>query len=150
MDLKDLYQEVILDHNRNPRNYGPLADANQRAEGFNPLCGDRVTIEIKLDPAGCVECVHFAGRGCAISTASASMLTESLEGKSRAEALALIERFQEFVKEGGACAHDADDLGKLAVFAGVGEFPTRVKCAMLAWHAAKAALAGEASSVSTE
>lgn len=150
MDLRDLYQEVILDHNRSPRNFGSLTDANQKAEGFNPLCGDRVTIEVRVDAEGRIEDLRFGGRGCAISTASASMLTEALKGKSREEAVALIEQFQDFIKQGGDCDHAPSELGKLAVFSGVGEFPTRVKCAMLAWHTARAALVGGAASVTTE
>jgi nitrogen fixation NifU-like protein len=147
-ELRDLYQEVILDHARRPRNFGELAGANLRAEGYNPLCGDRETVFVRL--AGDVlEEVGFRGTGCAISTASASMMTESVKGKTLAEAESLFERFHDLIT-----APDGEGkpsgLGKLEVFSGVREFPVRVKCATLPWHTLKAALAGEATTVSTE
>lgn len=152
-DLSDLYQEVILDHSKRPRNFGELARANRRAEGYNPLCGDRETVYVRLEN-DVLEDVGFRGSGCAISTASASMMTEKLKGKTRAEAEALFERFHSLItgrdgEKSGTSASQAE-LGKLAVFSGVREFPVRVKCATLPWHTLKAALAGEETTVSTE
>jgi nitrogen fixation NifU-like protein len=146
-DLRDLYQEVILDHSKRPRNFRSMPGANRKAEGYNPLCGDRETVYLELD-GNVLKDVAFQGTGCAISTASASMMTESLKGKTRAEADALFERFHRLItgKDGAA----APELGKLAVFSGVREYPVRVKCATLPWHTLKAALAGEAAPVSTE
>jgi nitrogen fixation NifU-like protein len=145
-DLRDLYQELILDHNKRPRNFKELPDANRTAEGYNPLCGDKVKIFLRLDD-GRVKDVSFQGSGCAISKASASVMTESLKGKTVAEVETLFKRFRNLVmgKES-----DTDDLGKLVVFSGVCEFPTRVKCATLAWHALFAALQGKDNPVSTE
>lgn len=134
-ELADLYQEVILDHNRRPRNFAALATANRTAEGYNPLCGDRVTVYVDL-AGGRLREVAFQGSGCAISTASASMMTEALRGKTVAEAQELFRKFQRLVKTGGD-----EDLGELAAFGGVHEFPMRVKCATLAWHALQSALA---------
>jgi nitrogen fixation NifU-like protein len=149
-DLRDLYQEVILDHSKGPRNFGELAGANRRAEGYNPLCGDRETVFVRLEDDVLKE-VGFRGAGCAISTASASMMTESLKGKTRAEAEALFERFHDLITgQDGETKPDAPELGKLAVFSGVREFPVRVKCATLPWHTLKAALVGEDRTVSTE
>lgn len=149
-ELRELYQEVILDHGRRPRNRGPLADANRRAEGFNPLCGDRITLYLRLRD-GLIEDVRFEGAGCAISTASASLMSEALKGRSEAEAAALFDAFHALVTgqapEAGAAALP---LGKLAALGGVAEFPTRVKCATLAWHTLRAALRGESAPVSTE
>jgi nitrogen fixation NifU-like protein len=140
--LGELYQNVILDHNRNPRNFGPLADATGRAEGRNPLCGDELTVWLKLDDGGCIANVGFVGDGCAISKASASLMTQAVKGKTREEALALFDRFHDLVT--GTLPPDTprDALGKLAVFGGVSGFPIRVKCASLAWHTLKAALGG--------
>ena len=146
-ELRDLYQEVIFDHNRRPRNFGKLAGANRKAEGFNPLCGDKLTLYLKVNQ-GIVEDVGFEGLGCAISTASASLLTETLKGKTEAEAEALFRRFHEFIMSDAPQA--GDELGKLAVFAGVREFPARVKCATLAWHTLHAALQNIEQPVSTE
>ncbi|MFP5287887.1 MAG: Fe-S cluster assembly sulfur transfer protein SufU [Thermoanaerobaculia bacterium] len=144
-DLRDLYQEVILDHNRAPRNFGTLANANRESEGHNPLCGDRV--KIFLHVAGDrIEGIAFQGSGCAISTASASLMTEALKGKSVEEARRLFHGFHGLLTAGG----EADGLGKLAVFAGVREYPIRIKCATLAWHAAQAALDQKDHPVSTE
>jgi nitrogen fixation NifU-like protein len=138
-DLDDLYQEIILDHSRRPRNFGHLNEGNARAEGYNPLCGDRVTIELKLD-GGVIRDVAFQGSGCAISTASASLMTERLRGKSVAEAETLFTRFHDLVAGDGPSGKDGTELGKLEAFSGVREFPARVKCATLAWHTLRAAL----------
>jgi nitrogen fixation protein NifU and related proteins len=143
--LNELYQEIILDHSKRPRNCHPLDCANRMAEGYNPLCGDRVKIFVEYEN-DVVKDISFQGTGCAISTASASLMTETLKGKSRAEAEAMLERFHDLLTKEQAPARD---LGKLAVFSGVREFPARVKCATLAWHTLKAALAGERQ-VSTE
>jgi nitrogen fixation protein NifU and related proteins len=150
-DLRDLYQEVILDHNRRPRNFGPLPGADRRAEGHNPLCGDQVAVYLKLD-GDIVREVSFEGSGCAISTASASLMTEAVQGKTVAEALRLFARFHGLLT--GTASED-QDLGKLAALGGVREYPMRVKCATLAWHTLKAALEqgqsqGEGAAVSTE
>lgn len=147
--LGELYQNVILDHNRSPRNFGELADATGRAEGRNPLCGDELTVWLRLDDAGRIANVSFVGDGCAISKASASLMTQAVKGKSREEALELFDRFHRLVT--GTLPPDTprDALGKLAVFGGVSEFPIRVKCASLAWHTLKAALGG-GGEVSTE
>lgn len=139
-DLYELYQEVIFDHNRNPRHAGCLEDHNRRAEGFNPLCGDRITLYLRLGEGDVIEDVRFEGSGCAISVASASMMTEHLIGKTAEEAEALFERFHDMLTGGGA---EPADLGKLQVLSGVKEFPSRIKCATLAWHALHAALEGE-------
>jgi len=148
-DLRDLYQEVILDHCKKPRNFGRMEGADGSAEGFNPLCGDRVTVFLKMKN-GTVEEVRFQGAGCAISTASASMMTEALKGKTRAEAEALFEKFHELVTHEPSSPVGTAGLGKLAVFSGVREFPMRVKCATLAWHTLRAALNHEQKTVSTE
>src|SRR3954469_23516884 len=146
-DLRDLYQEVILDHNRQPRNFGPMPEANRTAEGSNPLCGDQVKVFLKL-AGDRVQEITFEGAGCAISTASASLMTEALAGKTLAEARALFEQFHELLT--GGEAGDPETLGKLAVFSGVREFPMRVKCATLAWHTFKAALEGADRSITTD
>lgn len=147
-DLRDLYQEVILDHNRRPRNFGRLSGANRRAEGFNPLCGDKLTLYLRLVD-GVIEDVRFEGSGCAISTASASLMTEALRGKTEAQAQALFEGFHALLTVGDG-ADTAAPLGKLEVLSGVREFPVRVKCATLAWHTLQAALHDETRLVSTE
>jgi nitrogen fixation protein NifU and related proteins len=144
-DLRELYQEVILEHSRHPRNYRALEAANHKAEGYNPLCGDHYTVYLDLQD-GSIRDISFEGTGCAISKASASMMTQSLKGKSADEAEALFGRFHDLVTGHGS----GDEVGKLAVFAGVSEFPLRVKCATLAWHALRAALKGEQEAVSTE
>lgn len=136
-DLSELYQEVILDHNRKPRNFHELGDASHTAEGYNPLCGDRLTLYLKVDD-GVIADVAFQGSGCAISKASASMMTDALKGKTVAEAQALFARFHRMVTT--APDQPVEDLGKLSALAGVREFPVRVKCASLAWHTLKAAL----------
>ena len=147
-DLRDLYQETILDHGKRPRNFGPLTTANRKAEGYNPLCGDRETVYLDLE-GDVLKDIRFEGAGCAISTASASMMTESLKGKSRAEAEALFERFHDLIT-GQKRAPGGPPLGKLEVFEGVREYPVRIKCATLPWHTMKSALLGEAQTVSTE
>ena len=136
-DLTDLYQAVILDHNRKPRNFGSLEGANGRAEGHNPLCGDQVTVELQLTD-GVVREAHFTGHGCAISKASASLMTASVKGKSRAQVDELFARFHAMVL--GETAGDKSEIGQLVVFSGVSRFPVRVKCASLAWHTLRAAL----------
>jgi len=148
-DLRELYQEIILDHGKRPRNFRALAGADRRAEGYNPLCGDKVTVYVKLAD-GVVEDVAFEGTGCAISTASASMMTKSVKGKTIAGVERFFEQFHQMIAGDSANPHSTDDLGDLAVFAGVREFPTRVKCASLSWHTLRAALKGERSGVSTE
>lgn len=138
-ELRDLYQEVILDHNRKPRNFGALDDANRLANGHNPLCGDKLRVTVRLD-GDVIADIRFEGSGCAISKASASLMTESVKGRTIAEADQLFEGFHQMVTTEPGAAHDEQALGKLEVFAGVSEFPMRVKCATLAWHTLKAAL----------
>jgi nitrogen fixation NifU-like protein len=147
-DLRDLYQELILDHNRRPRNFGRLDAANRSAEGYNPLCGDKVTVYLKMENDS-VKDVRFEGAGCAISKASASVMTESVKGMSRSQVEALFKKFHELVT-GRPTADGAEGLGKLAAFSGVAEYPTRVKCATLAWHTLRAALSGADKTISTE
>ena len=148
-DLRELYQELIIDHTRRPRNFGPLENATAKAAGFNPLCGDRVTIYVDVEEDRVVD-VHFDGLGCSISTASASLMTEAVKGKTRAEAEALFERFHGMVTASTDSASDPAALGKLAVMGGVREFPLRIKCATLAWHTLRAALNGRQEPVTTE
>jgi nitrogen fixation NifU-like protein len=146
-ELRELYQEVILEHSKKPRNYRALEGANHKAEGYNPLCGDHFTVYLDLKD-GTIGDIGFQGSGCAISKASASMMTQTLKGKTAAEAEAVFHKFHDLVT--GRAPGGEEDLGKLAVFAGVSEFPLRVKCATLAWHALRAALRGEEQAVSTE
>jgi len=146
-DLRELYQTVILDHYKKPRNYGRPEGANREAEGRNPLCGDHIKVYAKLD-GDQVAAVGFEGSGCAISTASASLMTEIARGKPRAEVDAIFVRFHDLVTGRGDV--DPASVGKLEVLAGVREYPARVKCATLAWHALEAALAGRGEAVSTE
>jgi nitrogen fixation NifU-like protein len=149
-DLRDLYQELILDHTKRPRNFGRLEKANCRADGHNPLCGDKLTLFLEVEN-DVVKDVRFQGSGCAISTASASMMTESIKGKTRAETEALFERFHQMLTgPDGVELEENDELGKLVVFSGVKEFPVRVKCATLAWHTLNAALKHQAEPASTE
>jgi len=145
-DLRELYQQVILDHNRNPRNYRAIEGASRHADGHNPLCGDKVTVYVTVE-GDVITDVSFTGDGCAISKASASLMTQSLKGKTLAEAEEIFQEFHEMVTEGAA---PGDALGKLAVFKGVCEFPIRVKCATLAWHTLKAALEGTGAAATTE
>lgn len=139
-DLNDLYQEVILDHNRRPRNFHAMPGATHSAEGFNPLCGDRLTLYLHLDDDRIAD-VAFEGSGCAISKASASLMTEAVKGQTVAEARALFDRFHQMVT--ASPEQPVEDLGKLCALAGVREFPIRIKCASLAWHTLKAALTHE-------
>lgn len=154
-DLRDLYQEVILDHRRRPRNFRRPPDASHHADGHNPLCGDQLTVYLRVsqDPATGdqrIEDAAFQGQGCAISTAAASTMTEAVRGRTKVEATALFDAFHGLVT-GQHCAMEAPvDLDKLAVFEGVSEFPMRVKCATLAWHTLRAALDGCADAVTTE
>ena len=147
MDLKDLYREVILDHNRSPRNFGRLSPADAEAAGHNPLCGDKLDITLKLEGDRLLD-LRFEGQGCAISTASASMMTEAVKGRTRAEIAQLYGEVHELFTDRGHTP--ARDLGKLMALAGVAEFPARVKCASLCWHTLNAALAHEHKPVSTE
>ena len=146
MNLADLYRDVIVDHNRSPRNRGRLACATHHAEGDNPLCGDRLRLDIELD-GDVIRDLRFEGTGCAISTASASLMGEAVKGKTRAEAATLFDAVHRMLTGAGG---DAARLGKLAALAGVAEFPARVKCASLAWHTLNAALAGNPKPVTTE
>ena len=148
-DLRDLYQQVILDHSKRPRNFLKLQGADRTAEGHNPLCGDEITIYLKMD-GDVIQDISFQGAGCAISKASASMMTSALKGKTKAEAEALFGKFHEMVTGNRDTASDPAGLGKLEVFCGVCEFPVRVKCASLAWHTLRAALDGKGEPVSTE
>jgi nitrogen fixation NifU-like protein len=148
-DLSDLYQEVILDHNRRPRNYGALAGADRQAHGHNPLCGDRLTVYLRVEDDVIRE-VQFEGSGCAISKASASLMTDAIKGRSAQEALALFDRMQAMLTTPIDRAIDEPSFGKLAALAGVREFPMRVKCATLSWHTLKAALAADSHVAKTE
>ena len=141
MDLYDLYQEVIVDHNRSPRNFGKPEGYNRIAEGFNPLCGDRLTLYLSVDDTDTIEDIAFEGEGCAISVASASLMTERLKGQPVSEAEALFGSFRNLVTK--ADSEPSADLGKLAALAGVRKFPARVKCATLCWHALESALDGK-------
>jgi nitrogen fixation NifU-like protein len=148
LDLKDLYQEVIVDHNRSPHNFGRMEGADRKLEGYNPLCGDRLTLYLKLDGNHITD-ISFDGSGCAISIASASLMTDAMKGRSFAEAEEIFNRFHGLVTADGMNT-DLEKFGKLAVLAGVREYPTRVKCATLCWHTLHAALAGYSKPVSTE
>jgi nitrogen fixation NifU-like protein len=147
-DLRDLYQEVILEHSKAPRNYRQMPEANHHAEGFNPLCGDHFTVYLYME-GDSIRDITFQGSGCAISKASASMMTQTLKGKNRAEAQKLFDTFHHLVTTGEGNGNHGD-LGKLEVFSGVSEFPVRVKCATLAWHTLQAAIEGKQDPVSTE
>ena len=147
-DLRELYQDIILDHSKHPRNFGKLAEANRQARGNNPLCGDRITLALKLDGDRIAD-AKFEARGCAISVASASMMTDMVKGKTVDEARALFEQFHGLVT--GKPMHDeSDDLDRLAALSGVRDFPSRIKCATLPWHALTAALVGTQDEVRTE
>ena len=148
-ELSDLYQEVILDHNRSPHNFRKMENANRQAEGYNPLCGDQVTIYVRLED-GVIKEISFQGAGCAISKASASMMTDALMGKTEAEAVALFDRVHGmFVGESDSAAN-GPELGKLVLLSGVAQFPARVKCASLSWHTLRAALKGKGEMATTE
>ena len=148
-DLSSLYQEVILDHSKRPHNYRVMGGADREADGYNPLCGDKVRIYLKLD-GNRISDISFLGSGCAISTASASILTDTLKGRTQAEADALFETFHDLVTGKDLANRESSGLGKLAVFSGISEFPARVKCATLAWHTMRSALAGSQEVASTE
>lgn len=148
MDLRELYQEVILDHNKRPRNFRVPDPVNRKAEGYNPLCGDKITVFMYVE-GDIIKDLGFQGTGCAISKASASMMTDALKGKTMEQASALFDKFHVLVT-GPATAAESDELGKLAVLGGVREYPMRVKCASLAWHTMKAAMQAEHDVVSTE
>ena len=144
--IDDLYQETILDHSKRPRNHHEMADANRRAEGYNPLCGDKLRLYLKVEN-DVVQDASFEGSGCAISTASASLMTESLKGKTREEALKLLDKFHDLLTTDATAAKD---LGKLVVFCGVRDYPARVKCATLAWHTLRSALTNPDEVATTE
>ncbi|MEW6038844.1 MAG: Fe-S cluster assembly sulfur transfer protein SufU [Pseudomonadota bacterium] len=147
--IRDLYQEVVFDHNRNPRNFRVMEDANRTIEGFNPLCGDRITLYVKIDGDGVIRDLSFQGSGCAISTASASLMTEIVRGMHESQAHALFQTFHR-IATGKDEAVNLEELGKLAVLAGVRAYPARVKCATLAWHSLEAALENKETTVTTE
>ena len=144
--VDDLYQETILDHSKRPRNFHVMEDANRKAEGYNPLCGDKLRLYLKIEN-DIVQDASFEGSGCAISTASASLMTESLKGKTREEAMRLLDKFHDLLTTD---TEVTKDLGKLVVFCGVRDYPARVKCATLAWHTLKSALTGSSDPVTTE
>ena len=148
-DLRDLYQEMILDHGKRPRNFRELPGATGRAEGYNPLCGDRETVFVRVE-GDTLKDLSFQGSGCAISTASASMMTERLKGKTRQEAEALFTRFHDLITGESESGAGGPDLEKLTVFSGVREYPVRIKCATLPWHTMRAAMNGNGQIVSTE
>jgi nitrogen fixation NifU-like protein len=148
-DLRELYQEVIIDHNKNPRNFRKLEDADRTAEGYNPLCGDQITVYLKLEDDVIKE-ISFQGSGCAISKASASMMTASLKGKTKAEAAALFDKVHKMLTRDPEAKVNAQELGKLAVLSGVCQFPARVKCASLSWHTLHTALKEKGGVTSTE
>jgi nitrogen fixation NifU-like protein len=148
-DLRELYQEVIIDHGRHPRNFGAFAEANHHKEGFNPLCGDKIILHVS-ESQGVVEKIMFEGAGCAISMASASLMTEVLKGKTIQEAEIIFSAFHELVTKGVLAEELKEKLGKLVILSGVAEFPVRVKCATLAWHTLHAALHNDPNKVTTE
>lgn len=148
-ELRELYQQVILDHNKSPRNFGKLERANHTAEGYNPLCGDRVNLYVEIENE-VIKDISFYGHGCAISKASASVMTTLVKGKSTAEAEGLFKKFQQLITSDPTAEIDLQEFEKLAIFAGVREFPMRVKCAGLAWHTLKSALEDGSKIVSTE
>ena len=148
-ELRELYQTTILDHNRKPRNFRVPEDANREADGYNPLCGDKVTVYLTVED-GVVRDVGFQGSGCAISTASASLMTQAVKGRPMDEVLARFDEFHELVTSDPQEEPDLERVGKLAVFAGVREFPMRVKCATLAWHTLRSAIEGGAETAVTE
>ncbi len=148
-DLQDLYQQLILDHNKSPRNLGKLEDYNRQAQGYNPLCGDKLQVFLHVED-GIVKDISFEGSGCAISTASASLMTQSVKGKTVEQARATFESFHQMLTEDSDNESDESALGKLVVFSGVCKYPARVKCATLAWHTVNAALSDSVKPVSTE
>ena len=148
-DIGDLYQQTVLDHNKKPRNFGRLANANRSVEGYNPLCGDKIRVDLRVED-GVIENISFEGMGCAIAKASASMMTDALKGKKVEEAEDLFDEFHDAVTGEMDPMAAMEQLGKIGVLSGVSEFPSRVKCAILAWHTLRAALRGSDDSVSTE
>jgi len=148
-DLRELYQELIIEHSKKPRNFRVIETPDRKVEGFNPLCGDHFTVFVQMD-GDVVKDISFQGSGCAISKASASIMTQTLKGKNKEQAEKLFQRFHDLVTGQHGIDGDEAELGRLAVFAGVSEFPVRVKCAILAWHAMHAALQGEQQAVTTE
>lgn len=148
-DLRELYQQVILDHNRSPRNYRCMCDADRTSEGHNPLCGDHLSLYVKLDGSRIAD-IAFRGEGCAISKASASLMTDAVKGQTLEDAQSLFGKFRDLVTSDLSTEPVVDGIGKLAVFAGVREFPVRIKCATLAWHTLEAALEDSKSPVTTE
>ncbi len=146
-DIKDLYQEIIVDHNRSPRNFGKLEDADKTLEGFNPLCGDKLTLYLKTD-GQIINDIAFDGSGCAISVASASLMTDAMKGKSLNEAKTLFNEFHNLITTDDD--FDIEHLGKLAALAGVKDYPARVKCASLCWHTLHSVIQGDGTPVSTE
>jgi nitrogen fixation protein NifU and related proteins len=148
-DLRDLYQEVIVDHYKRPRNFHKLEHPNRQADGYNPLCGDRISVFLQVEN-GIVKEIGFTGAGCALSTASASMMTESLKGRTETEAKTIFDRFNDLLTTHCDPAPDLSILGMLAVFSGVREYPVRVRCATLAWQTLRAALEGSRETVATE
>lgn len=148
-ELRDLYQEMILDHSKNPRNFREMEDADRKIDGFNPLCGDKITLYLKIND-GVVQDASFKGIGCAISTASASLLTEIAKGKTVGEAMAIFEKFRRMVTTPPNEETDVSSLGKLEVFEGIREFPMRIKCATLCWHALHAAIENKTERITTE
>ncbi len=148
-DLDDLYQEVILDHNKSPRNFRAMAEANRKAEGYNPLCGDHVTVYLRLED-GLIKDISFQGSGCAISKASASLMTAELKGRSEKQAHELFDNVRKMLTGETNGSEDVGRVGKLAILSGVAKFPARVKCASLAWHTVNAALAGDDRPATTE
>ncbi len=149
-DLRDLYQQVIVDHNKSPRNFGKLEPCNHDAEGYNPLCGDKLHVYLQVDDNGIVEDVRFEGEGCAISIASASLMTEAIKGRPIAEFETLFKEFQHMVTSDLNEPANEQGLGKLAVLSGVREFPSRIKCAILCWHTLKSAVQDSAEPAKTE
>jgi nitrogen fixation NifU-like protein len=149
-DLRELYQTVILDHNKAPRNFGPLPGADREADGYNPICGDKLTVYLRVSGEDRIEDIRFDGSGCAISTASASLMTEFVKGKTIPEVRDAFDSFHGLVTGPAADAPSAEHLGKLAVFGGVREFPMRVKCATLSWHTLNAALEQSSETAKTE
>jgi len=149
-DLRDLYQQVIVDHSKSPRNFGKLDDCNHEADGYNPLCGDKLHIYLRINDVGTIEDVSFEGDGCAISVSSASLMTDALKGKTVQESQIMFEQFQHMATSDLSESPDEKKLGKLAVLAGVREFPSRIKCATLCWHTLQAAINDAASPAKTE
>lgn len=153
-DLRALYQEVILDHYKHPRNFGSLDEPMRRVEGYNPLCGDSLVLYVRLNGDDRIDDIAFEGQGCAISTASASLMTEAVKGRTLAEAEEIVRRFHTLLTAGGRDVEVSEeldgDLGKLEALSGVREYPVRIKCATLAWHALRSALEGNRETVTTE